>query len=195
MAVMPDSRWRRNAMDDNTRQVLVALIGALGGFLTGVFVAKLGFDHARSTDAARGEREERIRREDDDRRQRERWLADQRHDRRGVRGVDRGADRGRDSDGRPEKSRPRRGSWTASLRSKREDSPRSGLLIRRSLRCGHGRRLSSFHAMSLTAAKAGRTTDELSVIHVGRVVALVDAAAALLRTEIDDGRHADTRTA
>ncbi len=44
-------------MDDNTRQVLVALISALGGFASGVFVAKIGFDHARDLDRQRSQGE------------------------------------------------------------------------------------------------------------------------------------------
>lgn len=48
-------------MDDNTRQVLVALVGVIGGFASGVFVAKLGFDHARASEKDRWEREDRTR--------------------------------------------------------------------------------------------------------------------------------------
>jgi hypothetical protein len=177
-------------MDDNTRQVLVALIGALGGFLTGVFVAKLGFDHARSTDAARGEREERIRREDDDRRQRERWLADQRHavaefvaSLEELVGESVLLEAGK---GDP----PRR--LAAELRANR------GFAELRMMAPG----LSEVARTALvatrevaTAAEEGREYGRLLAEHVKREMALVDAAAALLRTEIDDGRHADTRTA
>lgn len=48
-------------MDDNTRQVLIAIFSALGGLATGVLVAKLGFDHARSLDRERWQREDRYR--------------------------------------------------------------------------------------------------------------------------------------
>ena len=48
-------------MDDNTRQVLIALASALGGFATGVMVAKIGFDHARTLERERAAREDRHR--------------------------------------------------------------------------------------------------------------------------------------
>jgi len=48
-------------MDDNTRQVLVALVTVLGGLLTGTLVAKLGFDHARRIERDRWRREDRDR--------------------------------------------------------------------------------------------------------------------------------------
>lgn len=48
-------------VDDNTRQVLIAVASALAGLLTGVLVAKIGFDHARSLERERWSREDRYR--------------------------------------------------------------------------------------------------------------------------------------
>jgi hypothetical protein len=49
-------------MDDNTRQFLVALASALGGLLTGVVIAKLGFDFSQRQQRASWEREDALRR-------------------------------------------------------------------------------------------------------------------------------------
>jgi len=48
-------------LDDNTRQFLVALVGALAGLFTGVLVARLGFDHARILERSNWAREDRHR--------------------------------------------------------------------------------------------------------------------------------------
>ncbi len=48
-------------MDDNTRQVIVAIATIVGGLLTGVLVARLGFQHARRIETERWAREDRYR--------------------------------------------------------------------------------------------------------------------------------------
>ena len=60
-------------MDENTRQVLIALIAGLGGLITGIAVAWLGFRHSRKSDAARWMREDELRREDLGRERAGRW--------------------------------------------------------------------------------------------------------------------------
>ena len=60
-------------MDDNTRQVLIALFTVAGGLVTGLSVAWLGFRFAKSSDRQRWSRDDDLRREALDRAARERW--------------------------------------------------------------------------------------------------------------------------
>jgi hypothetical protein len=65
-------------MDDNLRQVLVATVSSLGGFATGVVVARLALMHNRTLAREQAEREDAIRREQINRTDRERWLSERR---------------------------------------------------------------------------------------------------------------------
>ena len=61
-------------MDANTKDVLLAAIGALGGLLTGVVVSVLGIRYARKSDDAAWTRQDLIRRDELERARAERWL-------------------------------------------------------------------------------------------------------------------------
>jgi hypothetical protein len=52
-------------VDDNTRQVIVSVATILGGLLTGVLIARLGFDHNRRLEGDRWAREDRHRNRSD----------------------------------------------------------------------------------------------------------------------------------
>lgn len=66
-------------MDDNTRQVLVAIASGLIGLASGVVIAKIGFDHAATMENERRTRDDGLRADEEERARRERWI-DRRRD-------------------------------------------------------------------------------------------------------------------
>lgn len=65
-------------MDDNTRQVLIALVTGLTGFASGVFVAVIGFDYASRQRRETWEREDGLRQAEASAVLKARWLTDKR---------------------------------------------------------------------------------------------------------------------
>lgn len=65
-------------MDDNWRDVLLAVVSGAFGLLVGVVVARLGFQYAEKSEGRRQHRDDRIRLEDLEREERRRWASERR---------------------------------------------------------------------------------------------------------------------